>query len=210
MRVSPRQRDTLALAATSAAIWGFLLVLAAAVRHGTGPLALDVRGGKAVDSERVASHLGRLGRNHFMQRLTWLGSPFGVIVLSLCLVALALWWRDRIGAALALAGPLVSELLTELVLKPLVDRTNPLGDYLFPSGHATGVTAVVFVLVVLLYRRYGRRAMGVLPLALIPIGAVGVAVVRLRWHYLTDVVGGVCVGAATVLALAAAVQSRSS
>ena len=207
--MEPKRRETLALAATSAATWGFLLVLAAHVHHGHGPLAIDERGDRAVDSERIASHLGRLGRNHFMHRLTWLGSPVGVIVLSLCLVALAFRWRDRTGAVVALAGPLVAELLTESVLKPLVDRENPHGDYIFPSGHATGVTAVVFVLFILLYRHYGRRALGYLPLALIPIGVVGVAVVRLRWHYLTDVVGGVCVGAATVLALAAAVQSRS-
>ena len=180
------------------------------------PSRVDAAGSRVIGSRRLAAslsrhHLGRLDAPHFLDRLVWLGSPISVVALAVALAVLAFVWRDRFGMVLAGAGPLVAELLTEQVLKPLVHRQLPSGINSFPSGHATGITAIVAVLLVLLYRRHGGvLALRALPVLTVVVAVVGVAIVRLHYHYLTDVVGGVGVGAAAVLALTSAAMALNS
>lgn len=208
--------DARTAALAAALLFAAVAVLGWLVHDHPEGLRLDRAGSRLVDSRRIAAgltrhHLGRFDRPHFLERLVWFGSPVGVAVLVAALVVLAFVWRDRLGAGLAVAGPVVAEVVTEHVLKPVVHRELPNGTYAFPSGHATGVTAVVVVLLVLVYRRYGGAwALRALPIVALLVGVVGVALVRLHYHYLTDVVGGVGVGTATVLALAAAAISLNS
>src|SRR5205085_9945502 len=103
-------------------------------------------------------------------------------------------------------GPVTALLLTEAVAKPLVDRRHGL-SLAYPSGHATGAAAVAALALVLSHRWRGWRGLAVAsPVALALPAVMAVALVRLDWHYPTDVVGGLAVGAATVLALAAVVS----
>jgi len=205
------RRAARAAAITAAALAAAVAVLSWLVRVHPQPLHVDDASSRAFDSTRVAHHLGRFDRPHFLHRLVWFGSPIGVVLLALALVVLAYVWRDRIGMALAVVGPLVAAGITEGVLKPLVHRQLPSGHLSYPSGHATGITAVVVVFLVLVLRRHGGvMALRALPLVAAGVAVVGVALVRLHYHYLTDVVGGIGVGSATVLALTAAALGRSS
>src|SRR5206468_3648905 len=86
----------------------------------------------------------------------------------------------------------------------IVDRTMGSG-LAYPSGHVTGAAALATVAVLLAHRQWGRRAARSVAVAAatLPL-VVGAGVVRLGWHYATDVVGGAAVGTATVLSVAVA------
>jgi membrane-associated phospholipid phosphatase len=131
-------------------------------------------------------------------RIAEVGSlPFllGGIALA---IALSIW-RDWPRAVACLIGPVAGVIITEQVAKPLVGRhLNALGGDSYPSGTVTAAAALVTVIVlavpVLLRPVAGLAGLGI-------VGAVGVAVVGMRWHYPTDAVGGACVGVGVVLTL---------
>lgn len=183
--------------------------------HGdTAPLEID-----RVVSEKLGS--ARLGEWAAQFRITsGHGLPDGLaphaVLYAVPLAALAalvgllgLAWRrhDRGAMVLCLLGPAVALFLTDAIAKPLVGRRH--GPSLaYPSGHATGAAAVAVLALVLCHRWKGWRAFALAaPIALAFPVVMGVALVRLNWHYPSDVVGGTAIGAATVLALAAAVSS---
>lgn len=116
------------------------------------------------------------------------------------------------------AGPVLALLLTEVVLKPMVNRSFgvivelthgavPAGSA-FPSGHETGLASLTTVLLLVLGRaRVGRRVRltGVAVLTLWTIaGALGL--VRSHYHYATDTVGAICVSVMCVLGIAVLVD----
>ena len=181
-------------------------ILAFRVNDTTGPLRVDAVTSRILDSPRVAAelsahHLGRLDSPRLLDKAVWLGSPvaFGFMCAALCVWALH--GRDLAGAALAVLAPPAAMVTTELILKPLVNRPRGSG-YLFPSGHVTSAAAVATVAVILSYRRWGTRGAAVaIPAALLPL-AVGLGVVRLNWHFLSDAAGGFGVGTSVVLAAA--------
>ncbi len=97
-----------------------------------------------------------------------------------------------------------------MLLKPLVHRTY-LGVLAYPSGHTTAAFALAAVVTILLLRPASppkaRRARAVVSFAGCLVGSlVAVAVIGLRWHYLTDTVAGAAVGIATVCGLALALD----
>ena len=199
------------LAALAAALFVGAALLGLRVEGGTGPLRVDQAGSRVLQSRRLAAalarhHLGRLDSPQLFDRLVWLGSPFFVALASLGFCLWAWHRRDRLGAAVALLGPFVALVITEVVAKPIVDRTKGNG-LAYPSGHVTGATALAAVAVVLAYRHWGHRfaARVALVAAALPL-LVGAGVVRLGWHYATDVVGGLAVGAASVLGVALALS----
>lgn len=137
-------------------------------------------------------------------RAVRLGSLDVVVIVAGALAVAALAWADWVGAALALVGPGLTGALTEYVVKPFVTPPSLATGRAFPSGHAGGATAVALVAVVLVYRRWGRvPALVVAPLAAIPVMAVAHGLVRLEYHYPTDVVGGVLLAMVVVLGSAA-------
>ena len=196
------RRTTIRLAAGAAGLLVVLIVLTAAVWHDTGPTLLDHT------PAAVQNRLNRLAPPLVFRRMVWLASPGMVVALAVALALLAARWRDWFGAALACVGPAIAVVLVEKVAKPLVGRhTTTDANNVFPSGHVTGAAAIAAVAVLLIYRRRGatsaRRwalAAGCLPFA------VTLGVVHLGWHFLTDAVGGLAFGTATVLATAAALS----
>ncbi len=148
--------------------------------------------------------------NLIPERLTWrpyldaaaLGSTKVFVVGVLVLAVLGLM-RDRARALACLVGPVAAVFVTERVAKPLVGRHGVLGGDSYPSGTVTAVTALAVVLVLVLPRLV--KPLG----ALVGAAAVAVAsvgVIGLRWHYGTDVIGGILVGAGAVLSVDAALR----
>ena len=136
-----------------------------------------------------------------LQRVAWLGSPQFVFTVAGVMALVALVRRDVFTAVLWAAGPALAG-LCGIGAKHLVGRTSG-GELSYPSGHATLVAALVAVIAVLAFRAVSWRmatAVSVV-LAVVPV-AVCVALVRLGWHFRTDVVGGVALGVGVVCGLA--------
>lgn len=141
-------------------------------------------------------------------QITNLGNPTPVITLTIIIVLACLTVRRVNGAILAVSAVLVANVLTEVVLKPVVnERIGHPGVLSYPSGHTTSVFTLVAVVTVLLVDPPRTRLPGWLRLLLVILAvAVGVTVaiclIAIQFHYFTDTIGGVCVAIATVLGIA--------
>ena len=175
-----------------------VLVLGAKVQSVVGPIRTDnVAGLRLLTTVRAPTTAWR--------DVADVGSEIPVLLGVGALVVWAATKRDWAAAAVALLGPAMALFLTESVLKPLVDRTSPKGVYSYPSGHSAVVAALVTTALLFVYRYLGLKiALLWSPYAIGVICAVAIAVVALRWHYVTDAVGGVALGIGMVLLWAAA------
>jgi membrane-associated phospholipid phosphatase len=146
------------------------------------------------------------GGHGLARAVTAVGSPV-VVVVAVAGVALACLLTRRFrGAALTVAGPGLTGLVTTFG-KPVVDRTIGHSDALaFPSGHTGGATSLSLVCALLLAAALGLRVRGTAVLAatsaLVAGGLVGAGMVVGGAHYPTDVVGGFCTAVAAVLGVA--------
>ena len=125
-----------------------------------------------------------------------LGGPETIALLAVLLAAV-LGARGRwTGAAAVVLAPAVTGLLTQYVLKPVVDR--PLNtEPSWPSGHAGGTWALATVVVVLLLREGCTRVRVVDSAAVLVVAVVNaVGLVGAQYHFTTDVLGGAAVGVA--------------
>lgn len=164
--------------------------------HGVGaPLRIDL------DIDRRLPALPP----HLAREITALvrGSSFAFCVALLVVGALAL--RDRYAAMVsAIAGP-IAVALTEWVGKPLAARAEPAGLG-YPSGHVTATAVIAALMVLIGCRRFGWWGLAVLgPTAIAITTSMAIAVIRLRFHYFSDTVGGALVGVGTVAAVASLV-----
>ena len=206
-------RGRLGLAVGSFALFALSGFVGLAVRDGARPLRVDNVAARIVDSAKLETLLtaaqGQHLRSHaFLEVMTSSGLPAAAAFVAVGLAVIA--WRrgDQRGLALCWLGPPIAVVLADVVAKPVVGRHRH-GGLSYPSGHATGAAAVAVLVLLLLYRWGGSRALlRVGPLALALPLLMGLALVRSGWHYPTDVVGGVAMGAATMLALAAAIGFR--
>lgn len=144
--------------------------------------------------------------------LAQLGSPGFVALAAGALAALCWWWRDPLAAALCLLAPGVNDILTEVILKPVIGRMKD-ASLAFPSGHTGRAVALATVIVLLAGHRgpVGRRLPPVgrrtLRFTAVAGGAgVGYAVVALGWHYATDAAGAVLLATSVSLMLAVALD----
>jgi undecaprenyl-diphosphatase len=112
---------------------------------------------------------------------------------------------------LAVLAPVLASCLTEYAIKPWVHRTK-FGYYAYPSGHITGVCAVVFVLVLVVlgparHRVTTAARRATVAVALLAALACGLGLIAADYHYATDVIGGVCLSLGCVLVLALLVDA---
>ena len=180
-----------------------VVVLGALVAHQTEADQLD----RVLDAPVITWFADR---PELALRLATPGSALPAAVLSAALVGACLLTGRLNGALLAATTIPVSVGLVEVLLKPLVHRTY-LGVLAYPSGHTTAAFALAAVVTILLLRPASppkaRRARAVVSFAGCLVGSlVAVAVIGLRWHYLTDTVAGAAVGIATVCGLALALD----
>jgi membrane-associated phospholipid phosphatase len=119
----------------------------------------------------------------------------GAAVLSVVAAISRNWMR----ALSCLIAPIAAVLIVQTVAKPLVGRhfegTSALS---YPSGTVTAVAALAAA-TLLVVPRFAKPLVAVVGGAVIVM--VCAAVVVLRWHYPTDALGGVCVGAGAVFAI---------
>ena len=134
-----------------------------------------------------------------------LGNPLPVAAAAVALGGISLALGHRRLAALAIIGPGLTGVATE-IFKPLIGRTILGGGFIYPSGHTGGATALGLVAALLLLNvlRPGARAGAVLVAAgsLLTGGAMAVALVVGGVHYPTDTAGGFCTAVAMVLGTA--------
>jgi undecaprenyl-diphosphatase len=108
------------------------------------------------------------------------------------------------GVLLALAADFVATRLDDWFLKYLFHRTY-LGALSYPSGHTTSIVSLTAVYVVLFFLqprdRWRGTRLALLVLALVLVASTVLGVIALRWHYLTDTIGGAAVAMGTVCAL---------
>jgi membrane-associated phospholipid phosphatase len=175
-----------------------IIVLALALWHVKGATGLDKTVGGLTPSR--ANHA-------LLVRVTWPGSSVLVFVATAVLLVAARIRRDWFGVALCAIGPVMAGFVSEVVAKPLVDRVK--GTSLsFPSGHTTLAAAVGALVVLIVYRSWGSKAAAIVAVpASTIILIVGVAVVRLGWHYPTDAAGGIPLGVGVVFSAAAALST---
>lgn len=164
----------------AAAVAGLLLV------HRPWPNRLDVWGFSLVPED--------LGSRAYHDVADLGSAP--VFAAGILVLATASWWRDRARALAAVLGPALAVVVTERIAKPLVGRHAVLGGNSYPSGTVTAVAALA-VLVVLVAPRLLRPLAALF--SAVALLAVCVAVVGMRWHYPTDTLGGICIGAGSVL-----------
>ena len=137
-----------------------------------------------------------------------LGSPVGVAVIAVAAAAVS-WWRVGsarpailIVATLGVAGAVST--LTKMIVgahRPaqavhLVVETDPS----FPSGHVTGTLALLGVLAVVTAHQRGPVVSAAM-VALAAAGTAAVALTRLYLgvHWVSDIAGGLLLGAAAVM-----------
>ena len=133
-----------------------------------------------------------------MPKLTMLGN-YGILWIVLALVLLCIPKTRRCGCALAIALVLAL-LLGNCLLKPLIARLRPFAqnpaiallipspeDFSFPSGHTYSAVASALVI------WQSNRKWGITAMVL----ALGIAFSRmyLMVHFLTDILGGILLGA---------------
>jgi membrane-associated phospholipid phosphatase len=185
--------------------FGLLLLLVQSKWH---PL-LSVDRGARDDLHRYAVH-----HDWFVHAMKAFSAAGSAPVYWLVFTILALWLvvcrRPRL-AAFAIVAILGSALLNGLV-KVAVDRARPVlpdpvahaNGMSFPSGHAQSAIVAYSVLLLVLHPRARPVRVAAVIAAGVMVVAIGFSRVALGVHYVSDVLAGYALGAAWVVAMAAA------
>jgi membrane-associated phospholipid phosphatase len=114
-------------------------------------------------------------------------------------IAFAAWRRRWEVLGLAVLAPGLCALVTEVVMKPLVDRRHE-GSLSYPSGHMVMVVSAftVLVLAVCAGRSVGARVIAFVGWLLVAV-CLAAGLVAMDYHYPTDTVGALGVGLGVVL-----------
>jgi membrane-associated phospholipid phosphatase len=188
------------LVVVAAVLVAITVLLAWRLRGAVGPTTIDER---ITDRVVLRDEQGSFRDRSGLHSIVSFASPEVIGIGLLVLAAIAWHHRDRRAIVVIFAGPALAALLAELVLKPLVDRTTPGGDYSFPSATATAFAAACTAVVLVVYRLKRAWAVPALAVGGAAAAAMGMAVVALSWHYATDSLAGCATGCAVVLLLAA-------
>jgi len=132
--------------------------------------------------------------SHLANELVKIGS-LPVLLAGVAAIFLLTIFRDWVRAFSCAAAPIVAVEVVEHIAKPMVGREIGGGSFTYPSGTITAVAALAAAVFVVSPRLV--RPLSALAGALAVIG-VGWAVLVLRWHYPTDVIGGLWVGSGAV------------
>ncbi|MCU1504019.1 MAG: hypothetical protein JWM12_3373 [Ilumatobacteraceae bacterium] len=179
-----------------------------------GPLtSLDQR----IANQQNAQDLRNRDRVHLAQFVTQLGSTITLTIIVIVVAIYLAVFNRRRRQALFLVSTAVLGVIANNIIKAVVGRSRPhfsdavahaLGKS-FPSGHAMNSTVVYGSLLLLAWsplRNARRRAIAALFTAALVV-AIAASRVMLGVHYVSDVVAGIVLGSAFVLASAAAFRA---
>jgi undecaprenyl-diphosphatase len=194
-----------------------LIAVAAAAAAGFTALAVTVAGGASTSFDtwtfrELDAHVPN-GAAATLLALSWPGISIGLVTL---VVVFAVRLRRWDVALLAVLGPGLTMLLTEVVFKPLLDREFVIDEStlsgVFPSGHESAVASCSLVLAIVAYQLpIGRRLRnGVLAALGVWTVVAALGLVRNFWHYATDTIGAICLSGAVVLTVALVIDSASA
>lgn len=174
---------------TAGVVWGtsFLLPLDLAVEN----FLLSVRSSTLVEQFTLFTYLGETS----------------VIIAITLVVTLLLVYKRQWAYALGVKVAVVGALTTNYVMKHLIERERPGGliptsidtSSSFPSGHATFSMALYGTLAYLLCRLYPQHARAIVWGAVALMGMMGFSRLYLGFHFPTDVVAGLILGAFWVI-----------
>jgi undecaprenyl-diphosphatase len=161
------------------------------------------------------------GAYRLFDAITVVGSTGAVAVGAVVLAVFAWWWwRSLRLAVVCVLGPALAG-VGEIVLKDVIGRPRPSTAALsgesgfgFPSGHASGATALAVVIVLLAFaafpRRHPLRAVLVVA-AVLYTGVIAAARVVVGAHFPLDVLGGALLGTtATLVAILVLLPERAT
>jgi len=196
-----------AVALVTVAVPFALTLLLVAIRW--APLRSADQGARDSLHRYAVSHAGFVTA---MQLISDSGSALAWLVV-LAVVVVTFFWRGLPRLALfvmvtAVGSSLLNTLVKAAVHRPRPELINPVAHEFglsFPSGHAqaamVGYAILLFVFLPILRGWWRRTAV---MFAVFMVLAIGFSRIALGVHYLSDVVGGVVLGAAWVAAMAAA------
>jgi membrane-associated phospholipid phosphatase len=195
-----RLRPAATIAAVSMGV--LTLVMSLVYRHRALPGRVD---------EQIASAITR--QFNAGSQISWiivrLGDPVPIVTMAVGLATVSLLFRMPRASVLALAGTGAACATTQL-MKPLVGRTDH-GDFTFPSGHTTGITAIATIVAVIVIS-LGRNRLIVSSLVAISVvvasGALmSISLLSRHLHYPTDTLGGFLTAIVVVLAVALCIDA---
>ncbi len=146
--------------------------------------------------------------NEWALDVTALGSSFlitGFVLFLIAFFSLRKHWGDAFQIALAgIASAILSPILKNFVARerpPIALRLVEVSHYSYPSGHAMASSIIYLTVGLIFFERYQRRAERLLCFgtAGFLILLIGLSRIYLGVHYLTDVLGGFCVGISVAL-----------
>jgi membrane-associated phospholipid phosphatase len=195
-----------------------LVLLALACASVTGALvvwlaAFHVPGGRGLDGRAMQTFTGVASppRQPSIHGIALLADPLPSAIAATAIVALALWRRRWLMAALVPAVLLAANVTTQLLKPALADPRFVDLDGVgvaypgsWPSGHSTAAMSLALCLVLVAGPRW--RPLAALAGAAYAV-AVGYALVALGFHLPSDVLGGFLVAATFTLLGAAALAA---
>ena len=137
-----------------------------------------------------------------MRMVTFLGDGWMLLALTVATWVALVARRDPLARRFPLI--MLGSALTEWTVKWLVARPRPRGSLsAFPSGHVFTSVAFFGAVVYLLWTRDVSRSWRIVGTAACVVIVIGIALSRvyLKFHWLTDVLGGLAGGAAYVLTM---------
>ena len=200
------------------AILAFVAVFVVAVPFGVLVLMVTTRAAPVIHVDQNTSnalHAFALHHHRFTAWMLWIsriGSPLGWWVVLTPVTCWLVYRRLHRLAAFLVVTALGSSLLNDLT-KSAVDRARPtLIDPVarahgtsFPSGHAQAATVGCGILVLIFLPVIGREHRRWLWLAAaLVVATIGFSRIALGVHYLSDVLGGLLIGAAWLIAMTTA------
>jgi undecaprenyl-diphosphatase len=193
-----------ALAVTAAVTATLFVLLAIAMAAHPAPTAIEA----AIDRLAVAS---RGSRGFASAKAVSMAGSYLAVAIGAAVLAVECWIRvgDRRLAIACVVAPGLAG-LGEIVFKQIVGRPRPPRSVLvgesgfgFPSGHATGATALAICAVAVLWTvahtRRSRITVGVG--ATVYVVVIGTTRVVLGAHHTLDVIGGWLLGTAIAVAV---------
>lgn len=143
--------------------------------------------------------------------ITALGSTTVLTLLTAVTLLMLVMVKDRraiLHLFIASCGAgLISQITKHLIHRnrpEVIERLVVVSGFSYPSGHSLAASAIYFTLAILgcrHFRRFGERAV-LFALSSSIVGLIAVSRLYLGVHYPSDVVSGVCLGAAWAFILA--------